>query len=422
MRQRVRRNWWALSHDERDSYIRGLIKLRENGFNGVESAKTDEFARMADVHVSSFGGIVHDTSHFFFWHSYLLWEMESRIRNLGGEWACFAMPYWDFWTTTRKFESKYGFMFQGAMGGGGEPDNGWRVETDWPYSTEQFWVPYHCNGEGEEAPLCSFKRSLGNFTQMAMKDTGRMFMDHPKFYDMQMAFANYQNYALIVRKMFAWDDSLHSPSSASYDPIWWMFHSMISYQQYLWEDCNEYDRIEYGDLDDHPEAYTPFLNTSLSGLEYLGISPDMSLDAELYYGSRLENATWSWVHNNKLTVRKLYHLHRWNVIYDLGDGSGFFKESGLDEYCDDTLNPDWFQFSTDHVALEEREQAVEGHAVRSVAVTRSVETVVDSMLFLVFLGVVVLVVGAFKMWWSVTKKTDAGLVAVAGDGTVYGAV
>ena len=93
--KRVRKNWFSLSDAEQQLYIEGLIQLRANGFNGLQSNETDEFALIAEVHRDQFGGLVHKSSMFFWWHSYVLWEMESRIRNLGGDWKWFGIPRFD---------------------------------------------------------------------------------------------------------------------------------------------------------------------------------------------------------------------------------------------------------------------------------------------------------------------------------------
>merc|ERR1719203_268643 len=72
--KRLRRNWFSLTSDEQDQFIRGLIELRSNGFNGLELMETDEFSKIAEAHVDDFGAyVVHETSHMFFWSSYLVW-------------------------------------------------------------------------------------------------------------------------------------------------------------------------------------------------------------------------------------------------------------------------------------------------------------------------------------------------------------
>jgi len=386
--RRVRRNWNSLTDDEQQLYIDGIIELRARGFNGLSSNETDEYALIADVHRTQFGGLVHKTSMFFFWHSYVLWEMESRIRNLGGKWACFAMPYWDFWSTDRTLEEEHGYMFQKSMGGNGDGDDWWTVTEDWPWTTEQFWVPYHCNADGDVAPLCSFKRAIGHWTQVNWAETGRIFTENPMIIDMQEKFVNYQGKTRMVIELFADSDDLQNPTTSSYDPIWYLFHSMITYQQYMWQDCNDYDQIDPEELDGVNHAYSEFLTQDKQDLIDIGVNPDMGLDTQMYFDNSLQLAKWAFINQDTLTVRKLYHLHRWNVIYDLEDGSGFYEESGFKKYCDDKLNPYWFMLTADpdhddkHDEVNEVSDFASGHMVHSVN-SFSAETTFGAMVFLV---------------------------------------
>ena len=119
----------------------------------------------------------------------------------------------------------------------------------------------------------------------------------------------------------------------SYDPIWYLFHSMVSYHQAIWTDCNDYDLIKPTELDSHPEAYSTFCDSDKCG--------DMSLDGVMYFGGYLSDHRWALINKQDLTVRKSYHFDRWNIIYDLGNGD-FFKDSGLSDYCKGKLNPEWW--------------------------------------------------------------------------------
>jgi len=417
--KRVRRNWWSLTDEEQQLYIEGLIRLRANGFNGLQSNETDEFHLIANVHVDKFGGLVHDSSMFFWWHSYVLWELESRIRNLGGPWKCFAMPFWDFWTTDRVHEEEHGYIFQKSMGGNGDGANWWTVTEDWPWTTEQFWVPHHCNAEGDVAPLCSFKRSIGHWTQLSWPQTGRIFTANPMIVDLQEKFVNYQGMTRMVQQLFGESADVQTPTTASYDPIWYLFHSMISYQQYMWQDCNDYDMIQPDDLESNHNAYTQFLTRDKQDLIDAGINPSMGLDEQMHFADSLQLAEWSFINQNKLTVRKMFHLHRWNVIYDLEDGSGFFDESGFKDYCADKLNPHWFMLTespdAEEVEVEEEtEQYVDGHLVHSVN-PFTAETTFGAMVFLV---VGFAVIALWRSCGSAMLKRESLL----GGDRVYGAI
>lgn len=44
----------------------------------------------------------------------------------------------------------------------------------------------------------------------------------------------------------------------------------------------------------------------------------------------------------------MYNLPKWNIIYDLGNGDGFWTDSGLNEYCKGKLNNSWFILNKDN--------------------------------------------------------------------------
>lgn len=114
-------------------------------------------------------------------------------------------------------------------------------------------------------------------------------------------------------------------------------------------DCNDYDLINIDDLDKYPEAFTPFCNS------YNGCTDDKydqdrgdlndiqwGLDDALQFGGTLGSKKWSYIYDKQLTVRQLYMIPKWNIMYDLDDGTGFYTDSGLKDYCNGKLNNHWF--------------------------------------------------------------------------------
>merc|ERR1712062_375793 len=148
--------------------------------------------------------------------------------------------------------TEHGYMFQGAMGGKGDVDAHYTLTQDWPWSKQEFWVPHLCFEDiGDEYPLCSFKRAVGNWTQLPDKLVGNMFIENTNWREMQIAYSSYQLHK--VQYMILDSDELDEHTS-SYDPTWYLYHSMMSLQQYLWQDCNDFDEIAPEDLDDHLNA------------------------------------------------------------------------------------------------------------------------------------------------------------------------
>ena len=285
-------------------------------------------------------------------------ELESRIRNLGGEWACFAVPYWDF--TSESAAGGYRsagedlLIFSDILGGGGNPDDYQTVNGySWDVATQEFWVPFHCDAEGDEYPFCSLKRftNLGNLDDesgpayiLPAAEVGAALKDVVEFADFALWFGDNFN---LPQGMMRYNDETDGSddTTVSYDPLWYLLHSMVSYLQWVWTDCNDYDLIDAADLDAHPEAYSPFCTD-----EPDGDCGDMQLLDDAFEYNELPHREWSFVSQSPVTVRKSYHMQRWNVVYDLEQGQGFFADAGLGDWCADKLNPEWF-------LLEQQEQA-----------------------------------------------------------------
>jgi len=339
--QRVRRPWNALTSSEKNLYISGILKLRENGNGDISK---DELVAIASEHMDEYGSTSHSTSSYLFWHGYLLYALESRIRNLGNEWRCFAMPYWDFSTEADRPRDVEPFIFNQGLGGLGDPDNSWTVNGySWNITNEQYWIPTHCTAKNDKYPICSLKRATSSTKEISATEIGKGIVENIKFADFSRWYAETFN---LPHNLLTNDETLLSPVVTSYDPIWYLFHSMVSYHQAMWTDCNQYDLIPAEDLDVHSEAYSTYCDAG----EPVNCGP-MELDDRLFFGGSLQNQSWSFIHKNSLTVRKSYHLPRWNVIYDLR-GDAFYKNSKLETFCKGKLNDKWFilnEYETDKI-------------------------------------------------------------------------
>jgi len=358
--QRVRKGWNTLSDDEKSLAIRGLIKLREQTKENSQS-HNDEYEVIMAEHSTPTAKSDHQHSNWFFWHAYLIWEVESRVRNLGGEFACYALPYWDYTMESMPIlrgENDDPLIFDGEfLGGYGDPDDQYTVNGySWDVPTAQWWVPITCGARDDEFPICSLKRKVSMEDMATIPgpiDSGRALREMSNFED--------------FTRWFIQDEIEGSPGavpqsltfmSLAYDPIWVFFHSFIQLQQFLWTDCHEYDQIKPEELDAHPEAYTAFCSEAGENCER------QELDDPFHYSLHsLEDAPWSFIHSQALTVRKAYHAPRWNIRYDLGDGEGFWKNGVLEEWCADKLNAEWFTLSRGEQDVEEEEEEEEKEAL-----------------------------------------------------------
>eukprot|EP01084_Bolivina_argentea_P014759 27595_1 len=113
---RHRRPFHLLTIEERMIYAEGFQKLRENGV-------LDKLGRVHSIEAHK--GTV-DGSNFLYWHTYLIWELETQIRNLGDKFECFSLPYWDF--TYDAGKESDAFILNTVMGGDGDPLNDFCVD------------------------------------------------------------------------------------------------------------------------------------------------------------------------------------------------------------------------------------------------------------------------------------------------------
>ena len=82
---RHRKSWSLCSDEERQLYIDGFKMLSEQGV-------TQNFTKCHAHSISSWRG----KSEFLPWHREFIYQFESSIRALGGEFECFSLPYWDW--------------------------------------------------------------------------------------------------------------------------------------------------------------------------------------------------------------------------------------------------------------------------------------------------------------------------------------
>merc|ERR1719266_2940456 len=86
-------------------------------------------------------------------------------------------------------------------------------------------------------------------------EVGTAIAENGDFSDFSRWYADAFN---LPRNLLTYKEVLNHPVITSYDPIWYLFHSMVSYHQAIWTDCQNYDEIAPEDLDKHPEAYDPY--------------------------------------------------------------------------------------------------------------------------------------------------------------------
>ena len=215
------------------------------------------------------------------------------------------------------------------MGGNGDPNDNWKVNGySWDVSIQAYWSPYYaeyCVADGDKYPVCSLKRNSMFVQDQTAAETGAEIMQNEDF----ASFSRWIAQGLSVPKaLFAKDNG--------YDPIWYLYHSAESYFQGLWVNCHGYDLIDSEDLVDDGPAFASYCD--LTDLNECG---SIRLDDPLYFPNLLKGKPWSYIYDNDLTIRKLYDIPKWNIMYDT-IGDDFFVKSGLNEFCKGKLSEEWF--------------------------------------------------------------------------------
>ena len=353
---RIRQPWHLMDEEERDLYISGLLALRNN----EGKVELDDLAAIASVHVGATRGTIgnyisaiHQSSSNNYWHNYILFELESRIRNLGGKWKCFAMPYYD--VTLEHGREQNPFIFTTGLGGDGNVNDHYAVNGySWNVTIGQYWVPSACLAEHDSIPLCSLKRALRRPVNIPDAQTyGDVIIENKNSADFSRAYWALDNFGGLFNDFpegegyqnnMGWYDlfifatlTIANILYCEREPIWPLYHSFIQYHQSIWTVCHGYDHIPVDELQNYEDAYEPFLDFEDYD-DYIALE----LDEPMLVGGILPHKNWSYVHANELTIRKMYSMPKWNIKYDLLDGTGFYTDSGLREFCGDGLNEDWF--------------------------------------------------------------------------------
>eukprot|EP01084_Bolivina_argentea_P176150 304874_1 len=144
---RNRKSWFSLSTEERQLFAEGFQLIRDNGKLEV----------IANAHSTNYMEQIHQSSLFLYYHSYLIWETETAIRDLGGKFSCFGMPWYD-WTRERQYTTMNTnpSIFDTGIGGDGNPENNYCVANDW--GLNRYTTPNLC-AENETPPNCCLKRA-----------------------------------------------------------------------------------------------------------------------------------------------------------------------------------------------------------------------------------------------------------------------
>eukprot|EP01084_Bolivina_argentea_P040446 74756_1 len=321
---RHRKSWLDMDEHSRSLYTEGFQLLRDNG-------KLDLLSK---AHSTDFMATLHRSSLLTYYHTYLIWEIESQIRKLGGKFACFAMPWFEF--TQEHNHEEHPFMFNSGLGGNGDPDNNDCVPNDW--GLQRYTTPNLC-AHDETEPDCCLKRKQREADDIIwgkIPDTTDLF---PGITD-----PGGHEFDEVIRAphlhLHKFVGGHMSCGHAMDDPIFAISHSFLDLVRVLWMDCHGYDAIDTA-KDEIPYAlYHPYCadeaeNGEEENTEHLmcaKLKPFLGLDDELQWNV-LPRVPWTLVGQGEtITVRRLFNMQEsFNIEFDL---KGYYaKYPQLKEMC-----------------------------------------------------------------------------------------
>ena len=329
---RHRKPWHHLSDTEQLLFVDGYQTLKKIG--------------VLDTFIKAHRKLNQHTL-LFFWHSYFLWEFESAFRGLGGEYECFAMPYWDItndgelWLRNQGGLGELGRepqvddlpIYNSHLGGDGDIDNDMCVGGLW--STDYYVTDRLC-ADDEEAGNCCLKRlhvDSNHSRLFSRADLGEIVVS--------AKYANYSDFCEMkymhtyTHKFIASvpDTHFYAANDSAADPLFPLFHSFLDYVRLLHTDCWDFDKVALDDLD----QYIPYSFETLK---------DVDLDYEMNFKGlceEMDGEVKTFCTEHTVTPRLMYDLSingQWDVIYELGD---FWNQNpGLMAQCADNLNDSWW--------------------------------------------------------------------------------
>eukprot|EP00486_Rosalina_sp_Unknown_P011025 CAMPEP_0201592236 /NCGR_PEP_ID=MMETSP0190_2-20130828/190180_1 /ASSEMBLY_ACC=CAM_ASM_000263 /TAXON_ID=37353 /ORGANISM="Rosalina sp." /LENGTH=436 /DNA_ID=CAMNT_0048050907 /DNA_START=269 /DNA_END=1578 /DNA_ORIENTATION=+ len=295
---RHREPWHLLSDDERSLYINGFKELANQG-------KSQLFAKVHHAVAE------HGNAAFLPWHRLFLWEFETQIRKLGGDYSCFALPYWDWTEENPDHDIKDWVILNSGLSGVGDSNDDDKCVTG-NFGRGEY-VPY--DGDCLKRPT----------------DPSGTISDASTLYNYMTQWENYGSY---WNKLVYPHNNAHCAigngdtrgqlcaMTSPDDPIFYLIHSFVDMQWSLWQDCRNYEESNviteamYGDSE--------------------------ALDSKLNFGE-LAEADWTYLSENDMSIRDMYSIEDWKVSYDKGDFFDIFGIMENNECPQTNINSNWFK-------------------------------------------------------------------------------
>jgi len=402
---RVRKPWHSLSNEEQLLYAHGFQALHHEGTLVLFLESHDN----ANINYH-----VHGTPQNFFWHSYWLYELENSFRDLGGEYECFTLPYWDvshdeaYWTETENPKIGDLPIYNSNLGGEGNRENNYCVEDE-PWTVNEYVTEYLCADDEVESACClkRFHKEMANATLASRHELADAI-----FVDKELR--SFSNFSVQVNsaheKIHRFVGSVSGRTHFSpdigepeVDPLFPLFHAFIDYLRLLREDCNQWDRVGAANLD-------KFIPYSYSA------DTDVPLDYEMTFSVLCDGTN----HERKrlcsdlvITPRCMFDVSPntvFNIVYELGE---FWSENEpLKTSCAAFLNSTWWSvaetetdYDTDVIFADDSE-TVEKQEFVADRVLRSFQRFASetTVRVIVFMAIGMVIIALLRRQLSSRKK------------------
>jgi len=277
--------------------------------------------------------------------------VESQIRKIGGKFACFSVPYYD-WTIDAGHEADP-WILNSVFGGDGNPGNHNCVKGTSGATGSKNWGPdlwplnELCNAV-ENPDACCLKRNLWPEAELGTAaETGELIE--------RVEFSGFEGGAAFYHQKVHWlfglgDECVSCAMATGYspdDPIFMLLHSYTAFLRAVWATCHGYDRIADHELDRHEEAYKAECAEGF----FDGDCGVVELD-DVYDFGDMPRYGWSLTSQVEVTPRSMWDFSDWNTVYDLSD---FLERTGLEhsKVCD-VANFDKSKWLTRVVDIEQK--------------------------------------------------------------------
>eukprot|EP01084_Bolivina_argentea_P001571 2900_1 len=290
---RCRKEWSTLDQAAKNLYASGFKNLSDQG---ITQKMTQSHRELQQTRAG-----IHGNETFLPWHRAFIYDLESKIRGLGGDYKCFGLPYWDS-TSGEKLK-----ILNSGLGGNGIGTD--KCVTD----ADALNVKPEYEPDSKKIGEClSRDVKYGVFPVCDRVDAAYVMNITQK--------SSYSEiWSAIEIDPHGYPHgciggSMADPGYSPDDPIFYLHHTMVDYMFALWQDYQNYD---VGSVESWSDRYYG------------------SIKQKLRMPHNSDSST-------TLTVEDVYDIGKLTVIYEKGP---FWVNSNMNDLIKNyniKINDSWF--------------------------------------------------------------------------------